>query len=330
MSFYRFMDSRYLDDVLAGRFRFTSLAYYRLLEKIFEDEWIGDAHEGLAVITAADINLPAGRDPDGMREKLKALGIFNGDGSTVKIGSVQIALFVEGFVLCFAVGEIEELKLSMLNDAYNGCLVFSDVKSLAVHIYRSGILSDGRSVSDVFHPPAVDYVSYVCNGFNLADVESFAQGSPFVKREKYNGQNEYRIFFAPKHAEAVDVDVVTITVPSPEKYVAEEIRGESVGAHGQGAEDYKVALFRLYEIRGIFESEYRSNSCLYNSVKDDVRQWPLYKDMMISYWEARKKLISKKMDYMIFSDTERSAFSFSFYLDGYLSDVAALGLVVFE
>ena len=164
----------------------------------------------------------------------------------------------------------------------------------------------------------------------MADVESFAQGSPFVKREKYNGQNEYRIFFAPKHAEAVDVDVVTITVPSPEKYVAEEIRGESVGAHGQGAEDYKVALFRLYEIRGIFESEYRSNSCLYNSVKDDVRRWPLYKDMMISYWEARKKLISKKMDYMIFSDTERSAFSFSFYLDGYLSDVAALGLVVFE
>lgn len=48
MGVYKFLDSRYMDGVLAGELRFGRLIYYRMREVVEKDEWIGDAnHEFL-------------------------------------------------------------------------------------------------------------------------------------------------------------------------------------------------------------------------------------------------------------------------------------------
>lgn len=148
MGFYRFMRSKHVNSVLSGEFRFGSLMYYRLLESVYEDEWIGDSEEGRVITVIKDFYSENGQQNIAERKWLDEMGVSVGEAE-IYMKDSKFIREINGYVLCFAVGERAELETTMLNDDYDSCVSFPDVPLMAKLLYERGVDSQGRPVSDI-------------------------------------------------------------------------------------------------------------------------------------------------------------------------------------
>ncbi|WP_369781851.1 hypothetical protein [Pseudomonas sp. WC2401] len=280
MGFYRFMASKYMDDTLKGKLRFTSLSYYRLMEKVWDDGWIGDCQEGQAFTTIDKLDLPPGVDVDGARKKLEDARMIKGSGFHLTISNLINVSEENGFVLCFAKGELNDLKKEMLRDGYDSCASFRDLDLIARKIYESGVDGEGRRLSDIFDRPIVKDVSYGANQFELREVEGFVRGSALVKREKYIEQNECRIFFSPKVD--LDIDFVNVSVDLSGGYVVEEFRLAPIPASiSKRLDDIEDPLVLLGNIRNkIYSLGGEEGLALYKQSQGRAA--------LLAYWQLRK------------------------------------------
>lgn len=227
MGFYRFMRSKHVDSVLGGEFRFGSLMYYRLLECVYEDEWIGDSEEGRVITAINNFYSKNGRQNIAERKWLDEMGVSVGNAE-IYMNDCKFISEINGYILCFAVGERAELDMKMLNDEYNSCVSFPDVPFMAKLLYEHGVDSQGRPASHVFEYPHFDFVDYSSKKFVFGEMNGCQQVSPFVKRDKYKEQKEYRIFFQPKAY--LDDDFIILKIGNVNGLVVEELRGGDVKA----------------------------------------------------------------------------------------------------
>lgn len=227
MGFYRFMPSRYMDGMLDGNFRFGSLKYYRLMESVFDDDWIGDSEDGKFITEIERVEVIGGQPDSEVRQKLKMLKIVDGDGDgDVLIEGVRLISEVNGYVLCFSVGDRSELEEDMLKDGYDSCLSFPDLECLANVIYYEGVDANNRPASEIFNFPLFGVVSYTSNTASFESVgehNGWGGASPFVKRVKYKKQREYRIFLESKLG--MDEDFVVLKVEDIGVLCKQEFRG---------------------------------------------------------------------------------------------------------
>lgn len=222
MGFYRFMRSKHVDSVLGGEFRFGSLMYFRLLESVYEDEWIGDSEEGRVTTVINDFYSENGQQNIAERKWLAEKGVSVGNAE-IYMNNSKFISEINGYVLCFAVGERAELDGTMLKDEYDSCVSFPDVPLIANLLYERGVDSQGRPASHIFEYPRFDFVDYSSKGFVFGQMNGCQQVSPFVKRDKYKGQKEYRIFFQPKVY--LDDDFIILKIADVNGLVVEELRG---------------------------------------------------------------------------------------------------------
>lgn len=287
MGFYRFVESRYLDDALRGELRFTALSYYRLMEKVYEDDWIGDSHEGVAITKLKELSLSPGKDQDGARKKLENVGFGCGSGVNIDIKDAEFICEENGFILSFAVGDFDELKDEMWRDDYDACLSFVDIETLASYVYVHGVdKKSGRKASDLFCYPLVGLVVYGENEVDFLLVDTCLEASPLLKREKYGGQKECRIFFKPKMY--LDVDVVTLVMDIPKGYVVEKFRNISPPRIKEWIEPetFPDPLEKLREVRKAIHAALRQHEDFINFEKELVRSYVC--TAKFAYWQLRQ------------------------------------------
>ena len=312
MGFFRFMSSRYVEDVLGGKLRFTSLSYYRLMEVVYDDCWIGDIQEGVTHAHIEELSIEPGVDSNGMRALLKDQKILDvGEDANVTVKGARVSIEHNGYVLCFAAGELSELKESMWEGDYDACVSFVSIEYLARSLYLHGVTGEGVQVSDVFHPPVIGYVTYADMSVDLTTVSAPVSGSPFLKRTKYSGQQEYRIFFEPK--KKVNRDNISICAEFPEGLICKVfsetkpprkkemvalkefddpldvlrivhckmMRSHTRNFEGSWEEDFEGYL-RLFDIREAEEvNDFRN---LY------------FRDALLAYWQLRKSVPFERLD----------------------------------
>lgn len=245
MGFYKFMPSRYIRKALGGEFRFGALMYYRLLELVHDDKWIGDREEGQVTLNVDNVKIAPGVVDNNVRGKLNKLG-FSGDGG-IEIKAASFVQRIEGFVFCCSAGELSGLRKHMLEGDYDSCVSIPDIRALVQHLYDHGVCDDGRAVSDVFFPPVADLVNYCGNTTSFHGLNAEFSASPFIKRKDYEKQQEFRVFIQPKRE--LDVDSITLKI-DPLGFVVEEFRNDVVQKLNPEmvSESLEVSLGKLQEI----------------------------------------------------------------------------------
>lgn len=299
MGYYRFMSTNHIKSTLEGKLRFRHFSYYRFLEILLgdEDDLIGDAEDGVNFVDIEKLELQGSVSQD-MRAKLKQVG-FHVEGDVNMVISNHVSInAMEGFLLSFSCGDLEELKRSMVNEDYNACVEFIDLNVLADHIYNYGIVDGFGPVSDHFDPPLVGDVGYANNRVFFEEMKG-VDYTPFLKRKKFREQQESRIVLIPKQNFAGDL--LSISVNFPEGYLVEKFRGDvKERATVEGMAD---PLGYLQEVAKVLKSleSYPSNNSLkshgqYMAVAQDAnylkRKWlttdGLRKKIAQAYWQLRE------------------------------------------
>ena len=224
MGYYRFMSTNHIKSTLEGKLRFRHFSYYRFLEVLLgdEDDLIGDVEDGVNFVHIERLELKGPVSHD-MSAKLKQVG-FNIVGDVNVVISNHVAVnAMDGFLLSFSCGDLEGLKRSMVNEDYNACVEFIDLAVLADHIYNFGIVDGVGPVSDHFDPPLVGDVEYASNRVFFEEMKEVSY-TPFLKREKFRGQQESRIVLIPK--QRFVGDLLSISVDFPQGYLVEKFKGE--------------------------------------------------------------------------------------------------------
>jgi hypothetical protein len=152
---YKFLDSIYIDNLLRGQIHFRRLVYYRLMEVVTKDYWIGDASEGVALTKIENLSIgPDAPDPLSQRRLAEAGIIRMVEGASVSIRDCTIVNEVDCFVFCFSLGDLKQLTNIMCDPdrpdyAYDGCVSLAEPAALADAILHMGIV-DGSPVGDKF------------------------------------------------------------------------------------------------------------------------------------------------------------------------------------
>uniref|UniRef100_UPI003D10CAAB hypothetical protein n=1 Tax=Rhodopila sp. TaxID=2480087 RepID=UPI003D10CAAB len=225
MGQYKFLDSRYIDNLLRGQLRFGRLIYYRLLEVVTKDQWIGDTSEGLALTKIQNLSItPAAPNPLAQRRLEEARIVKMVEGSSVNISNCTFVNEVDCFVFCFSQGDLKHLKDIMCDPvrpdyAYDGCVSLPTPEALARAVLQTGIV-DGRPVGDKF------IVSVGAANYELAAHDFLKDGvapaNPFKKDRRYIAQQEARIVLIPR--EPIQCDFVSVTIASPSTLFREQFR----------------------------------------------------------------------------------------------------------
>ena len=227
---YKFLDSQFIDYLLSGQIRFGRLLYYRMLETVTKDCWIGDLLEGVATTRIDDLHIsPTAPNPLARKRLQEARIVQMDDRSSISITNSTFIQEIDCFVYCFASGDLEQLTKTMCpcdrpEYAYDGCVSIADPALLAYAILDSGKIN-GQLVRDNFslqvgsvgYEPAED--DFLGKGVASADA--------FKKNHRYAAQQEVRIILIPK--QAIDRDFITVVIERPETVVHEEFRNLDIG-----------------------------------------------------------------------------------------------------
>jgi hypothetical protein len=225
MGQYKFLDSRYIDCLLGGQIRFGRLMYYRLLEVINKDPWIGDASEGVTVTTIDHVSI----SPDASRLQ-ETSPIRLGDASPFTSFTITDARFVQEmndcFVFCFSLGDLTQLTQTMCDPdrpdyAYDGCVSIVEPCSLADTILHTGIV-DGKRIKDGFNV-SVGRVNYELFVHDFLKEGGVAPADPFRKHPRYSAQQEVRVVLHPHTTSNAD-NSLTVTVADPTILFKEQFR----------------------------------------------------------------------------------------------------------
>jgi len=217
---FKFLHRDHLPLLLRGQILLGGLLYYRLLERVYEDSWKGDAEEGRQV---TDVNgtFDLSDSNDRGAVELKRLGVLLGSGS-FHAQNVQLFGAIDRFIFACSVGDLAELvpEMTTSKDRYDACVGIRGVRCFADALWADGELEDGRAVRDVFSYPLSGRVAYDAKRHRLQD-GTVPMPSPFRKRPFYERQREFRIVFKSRN-DPIERDHVTINCASA-AHLLEEI-----------------------------------------------------------------------------------------------------------
>lgn len=195
MQIHRIISKDYVPQLLQGAFRFVRLRYYRMLEVVFEDSSIGDAHEGVAsTVVTTTISPESYSDP--VHQNLVKSGVISVSGnSRIEIKDMTIRNEIDCFVSCWSTSQTPDLAGGGV--AYDACVTCKGAKSLAYYLGNYGVEREsGKGVRELFRPIASGRVQYLDLQHDFAK-GPMPSGEPFRKRTRYRQQSEYRFVFVP-------------------------------------------------------------------------------------------------------------------------------------
>lgn len=292
MSNYRFMSEKWIGAALDGKIRLTSLDHYRLMEVVFEDGWIGDTEEGVARTTLTELEFTSDCDQPVLRERLRDVGIVLSNSCGAINGS-EVIRMTNGFVVCFASGDIDSLREAMCQGEYDSCIEVDDLQGFAMRILQTGITSKGIHLKDVFGAPVVSRVVYSDEKSDIR-YRNAAAASPFLKRDKYKGQCEVRIFF-PLLAYVHDYFIDVVFNPG-EGIVKEIFRGVETKA----SQDKPPLVFpdhpikELLIILGEIDNYYEGGSPGDEVIDEIIAKYS--RRALLAYWVLRTEERSRNLE----------------------------------
>lgn len=153
MSTFKFLHAKDIPSVLGGSVLFGSARYYRLMEVVFEDKWIGDKNEGVWRGFMGPISItPENRD-ESLVNRLEQLGIANvSKGGTFVGKRIDIIIECDDYIFSVSKGDLPDLARVMLNPSqplggYDGCVEIFDLEQFRNHLWNHGTIN-GRSIKD--------------------------------------------------------------------------------------------------------------------------------------------------------------------------------------
>jgi hypothetical protein len=221
-NFFRFLDKKYVDDLVFGRLCFGSLAYYRDLEKLTGDKNKGDRSDGCGThkMNGSLIN-PNEKEC----EKLKSLGIDMPRGN-LTMKNCRSTVTTNCFIFSLSEGRVGKLEKVFQEDGFNydGRVEVLNPKLLCENIWHNGVVEclskdlNGKSVQEVFKGCRFDKVEYdrkeVDINISQLDLAQPDLGSPFKKEPRYSRQSEWRIVLFPKNQIRLDHNHIYIRIPA--------------------------------------------------------------------------------------------------------------------
>jgi hypothetical protein len=298
MGQYKFLESQYINDLLEGKIFSGRLIYYRLLEIVEQNRWIGDKSEGVAVTTADNLCVSPDAPNPALRKKLEEDHITHiGEGASFSMTNSKFICENDCFVFCFSSGDLKQLTETMCDAppdpecAYDGCVSIVDPLALAKAIYDSGQL-DGKLIRDNFSispPKLVNYETAVERDYLKGGI---APADPFKKDLLYKPQQEMRIVLTPHHP--IEGDSITITVDNPDALFREEFRDRPIGMKANRPHDerkpaeLKKVLSDALQIWDDFPGHIGDERTIaFDSHRAEIVQ---------AYWKLRKTYPDAKLD----------------------------------
>lgn len=216
MQIHRLLTKPHSESLLQGSFRFGRLRYYQMLEIVFEDDSIGDAHEG-SISSVVNTKLTPKNINDPVRVNLKKMGFIDMDeSSSVEISNYTFRNEVDCFVCCWSTSEAP--TLSGTGSAYDTRVTAAGGKTLAHYLSKFAVEREsGRKLNDLFFPIASGRVHY-CDLVHDMASGPLPSGDPFRKRNHYQHQLEYRLVLIPRST--ISADFVHIECPQASELLA--------------------------------------------------------------------------------------------------------------
>jgi hypothetical protein len=232
--FVKFMRSVDVDKILAGSILFRPLRYYRILEIVSGDRWIGDRSEGVSHWIE---NNPLASEPSdsgkisvnidvasgaiemsgppkgvsgivmtsGVADNIHSMGMSEGSSANLR------AHVVDGFAFCFSKGDLDSLWPVMCrqtdDDPYDAAVEINDLYRFVINLYFFGTLH-------IKHEPVIRVCDFFTlnwgpiqyrSGTNRHDgapvskkVPLTGRGIQFIKSIEYQKQSEWRILLYPR------------------------------------------------------------------------------------------------------------------------------------
>lgn len=211
VAYYKFLRAEHLDYVVDGSLRLGSLQSYRLAERFFGNQWIGDRNDAVLEMPVHD-------------------GVVLGTGGRIAVivnGNRAIST-AEGFVFSFAEGEIGPLKEEFGKDrpgmsGYSSCVEILDPTQLLEAIKAGTCISGihaGKIVADV-GAVKLAAVTYDRTADAISPFGGNCPPNAFVKDARFSIQREWRVFI---DVETTD-DYLDIRLQKPASLFVERIRG---------------------------------------------------------------------------------------------------------
>lgn len=193
MAFYKYCGTDVVDRVAQGSIKLSSLAWFRQIEERGGNEEIGDRFEGRAISHLAHM-LIKDQPTDHQRRVLAATRAVIENCSNITLADWTITSeCAHALIFCLSVSDNLELQ----DSGYDACVRISDVELLAQRIMTTGRI-DGVPCDRIFSSVIHRRVEYLPRVVDLNEARATLNASPFVKRERYARQREYRIVFVPR------------------------------------------------------------------------------------------------------------------------------------
>lgn len=196
--YYKFLHSDHVNLVLGGSLKFSSAERFRRLETEYNDQWIGDAREGLDVYPIKDGTQKISH-PDG--------------GESIIWGKDnKIIREVNALILSISFGPSDKLYKTFKDEPsrYDAAIKISNIKRFARAIWDTGTVHE-KPVNTLCSHYGIGFCNYVekseltlewgnnpFNHFFGIDPRSIPAPDIFTKDIKYKSQREYRIVLFPK------------------------------------------------------------------------------------------------------------------------------------
>lgn len=195
---FKFMPKTYLEDFLRGRLRISTLEYFKNMEG---PPWIADPDEGLAKIKMDFTFKKADPDSSEHRRKLASLGTLVGNADDIQFTNSKIVReSAPTYVFCVSDEPFETVRRAMCEEApenyrYDACVEITDMETLAGSL-GSGVIDDGTRFSEAFNRYAFGKVRYEKRELDFISDTSL-HVNPFLKHQRFAGQQELRLIFEP-------------------------------------------------------------------------------------------------------------------------------------
>jgi hypothetical protein len=211
MGFYKFLDSEHVDKLLGGSVKFTRLSYYRMLELVSNDRWIGDKDEGVARTHVGDMVVD-GSDPRTLA-MLNRTGAFyfppNFGSKATLSGNVLVKSGPNPHIFCFSCGALDDLKDAMCGtkaqgSPYDACVEILNVLGLMKAVGHGLIRNmDGAPFRTAFKKVGGGAVKYSGHD-KMLDDQGALLPSCLRKKSIYTRQQEFRLALEPPNDLAPD------------------------------------------------------------------------------------------------------------------------------
>lgn len=215
-----------------------------MLEVVFEDSSIGDAHEG-TTSTVINTTISSENYGDPIHKNLAKSGIISVSGnSRIEIKDMTIRNETDCFVSCWSTSQTPHLAGVGLT--YDACVTCGGAKSLAHYLGKYGIdRESGKAVRDLSRTLASGRVQYLDLQHDFA-TGPIPSGDPFRKRTRYRQQSEYRFVLVP--LKPINTDVLWVDCPQATELLRETPIERTADATADAAtvpnqiEDYQQVL----------------------------------------------------------------------------------------